>query len=218
MRSNRELPPNIELALIQATEEHVRKAFYEKARVTNFDLGYISVPFVNQLIDLELQGFAGDIIAHHYRKAETEMDKVIQIPLSGNPLATTVAERLNTPLVPGRKGKAIPGSWGHSVVVEEKIPSFTTGEMSTFVFNGLKEGDKVILIDDVIANGYTSGLIAKSLKEKGIEVVGIAVYFAKLFQPGVNRVREETGIDPFFVVGIENITQEGEIVLSPPHF
>lgn len=214
----REFPPSIELARIQATEEYIRKAFCEKAMVTNYDLGYISVPFVNQLIDLELQGFAGDLIVHHYRNKGTKVDKVIQIPLSGNPLATTVAERLNTPLVPGRKGKVIPSSWGNPVVIEEAIPSFTTGEMSTFVFNGLEANDKVILVDDVIANGYTSGLIANSLQEKGIEVVGLAVYFAKLFQPGVKKVREETGIDPFFVVGIDNITREGGIVLSPPHF
>ena len=218
MSIGRELPPSIELARIRATEEYIRKAFHEKAEVINYDLGYISVPFVNQLIDLELQGFAGDLIVHHYRNKETKVDKVIQIPLSGNPLATTVAERLNTPLIPGRKGKVIPNSWGNPIVIEEAIPSFTTGEMSTFVFNGLEVGDKVILIDDVIANGYTSGLIVKSLREKGIEVVGLAVYFAKLFQPGVNKVREETGIDPFFVVGIDEITQESGIVLSPPHF
>jgi len=51
------------------------------------------------------------IVAYHVNAEKVKVNKVVQIPYSGNPLATSVAERLRVPLVPGRKGKAIPGSW-----------------------------------------------------------------------------------------------------------
>jgi len=121
-------------------------------------------------------------------------------------------------LVPGRKGEEIPGAWNHPIIIEEKVISFTTEETSSFVFNGLEKGDNIYLVDDVVAHGYTACLIIEEFRKRGINVAGMAIYFAKLFQPGIERIKEEIGISPFFVVGIESITPEGKITLSPPQF
>lgn len=218
MQNSFELPPDIELATIRAKEQHLRTAFLQTARLTNYDKGYVSVPFVNQLIDLNLQGFAADLIAYHAKKETIKVDKIVQIPYSGNPLATSVAERLRVPLVPGRKGKAIPGAWNHPVIIEESVVSFTTGETSSFIFNGLEKGDNVYLVDDVVAMGDTACLLIEKFKEREINVTGLAIYFAKLFQPGIARIRKDIGIQPFFAIGIERASPEGTITLSPPHF
>lgn len=218
MRNSPELPPEIELATIRAKEDYLRNSFLKIAEVKNYDKGYISVPFVNQLVDLTLQGFASDIICYHTKTTNIVVDKVVQIPYSGNPLAISVAEKLEAPLVPGRKGKAIPGAWNHPIIIEEEIRSFTTGESSSFVFNGLERGDRVLLVDDVVAYGDTGCLIIKEFKKRRIEVTGMVIYFAKLFQPGLKRIKEITGITPFFAVGIESITPEGKIKLSPSQF
>ena len=212
----RECAAEIESAEIRIKENCLRKEFLDKAKVKNIEKGYVSVPFVNQLIDLDIQGLASDLIAHKFR--DVAIDKVVMVPYSGNPLATTVAERLGVQLAVGRKGKSIPGSWSDPIVVTEEAKSFTTGEKSRFVFNGLDKGDRVLIIDDVIAYGDTSGLILKIFKNKGVNVVGLAVYFAKLFQPGVDRIIEEHGIDPFYVVGIEKLNEDGSISMTPPHF
>lgn len=203
-------------AEIRVKEDYLRRIFVANARVTNPEKGYISAPFVNQLVDLDLQGLASDLVAHKFSK--TPIDKVVMIPNSGNPLATTIAERLKKPLVPGRKGVGIPGAWNKPIVIEEETPSFTTGEKSSFIFNGVHEGDKVLLVDDVIAYSYTSGLIVNEFRRNGIEVSGLAVYFAKLFQPGVQRLRDEFNIDPFYVIGIEGMNEDCSVNLSPPHF
>jgi len=218
MRSSFELPPDIELATIRAKEEHLRNAFRRTAELKNYEKGYISVPFVNQLIDLGLQGFASDIVAYHVNAEGVKANKVVQIPYSGNSLSTSISERLGTLLVPGRKGNAIPGAWNYPVIIEEKVLSFTTGDTSSFVFNGLEERDNIYLVDDVVAHGYTACLIIEEFRKRGINVIGMAIYFAKLFQPGIKRIKEETGINPFFVVGIESITPERKITLSPPQF
>lgn len=212
----RECAAEIESAEIRIKENCLRNKFLEEAQVTNAEKGYVSVPFVNQLIDLELQSLASDLIAHRY--SGEHIDKVVMVPNSGNPLATTVAERLGVQLAVGRKGKAIPGSWNNPIVVTEEAESFTTGEKSQFVFNGLDVGDRALIVDDVIAYGDTSRLILEQFRNKGVNVVGLSVYFAKLFQPGVERIIEECRIDPFYAIGIKELNEDGSIVLGPPHF
>jgi adenine/guanine phosphoribosyltransferase-like PRPP-binding protein len=221
MKFSTELPPDIELATIRAKERYLINCFKEVATVENYKKGYISVPFVNQLIDLRLQSYAADLIAYNIKTNEIPVDKVVQIPYSGNSLATSVAWNFETediPLVLGRKGRKTPGAWNQQFIIKEEVESFTTGETSTFVFNEIDPGDRVYLVDDVIANGDTASLIINKFRERGVEVTGMAIYFAKLFQPGLQRVYEETGIKPFYAVGIENITEEGEIFFSKPQF
>ena len=211
-----EFVAELTLAGLRVKEAHLRRVFQAEARATNLQRGYISAPFVNQLVDLDFQGLASDLIAHRF--SGLEIDKVVMIPNSGNPLATTVAERLKVPLVPGRKGAAIPGAWNTSIMIQEEAASFTTGEMSSFIFNGLCKGDRVLLVDDVIALAYTSGLVITKFRERGITIVGLAVYFAKLFQPGVETLRKDFGIDPFYAVGVESMNENGTVNLSPTHF
>lgn len=214
------MPPGIDghrlpdvLAHIRAQEFAVRDRFMRDATVTNLKKGYVSVPSVNQLIDTRFQEFAAEMIAYHFNG--TRIDKVVGIPYSGIPLATAVAGRLGRPLAPGRKGIVVPGAWKTPILVNEDVPSFTTGETSKFVFNGLVPGDKVLLIDDVIAFGDTTSLIVKELRKQDIEVE-LAVYFAKLFQPGVTRLKDEN-IEPFYAIGIREISKSG-IKLAPPHY
>lgn len=218
MRNSFELLEDVELATIRAKEDCLRRIFIASATLTNYEKGYISAPFVNQLIDLDLQGFAADIIARHVREENLDVNKVVQIPYSGISLATAVAERLKTLLVPGRKGKVIPGAWNHSIIIEESVRSFTTGETSSFSFNGLEKGDNIYLVDDVVAHGDTACLIIDELRKQQINVKGMAIYFAKLFQPGIKHIEEKTGIKPFYAVGIESVTKDGKITLSPPQF
>jgi adenine/guanine phosphoribosyltransferase-like PRPP-binding protein len=199
-------------------ESQLRKRFLNEAKVTNFEKGYISVPSVNQRIDLEMQGWAADLIVDHFRKLGIEFDAVVGIPNSGIPLGTSVAERLGVPLAPGRKGKDFPGAWKMPVIVEENVPSFTTGVTSSFVFNGIQSGETVLAVEDVIATGETMENIARAFQAKGITVYN-AAYFAKVFQGGVARLRE-IGIEPFYAIGIEKITgQEGDysLELSSPY-
>lgn len=217
MEKNFETLPHQEALSISEKELLLRNYFLQEAKVLNYEKGYISVPFVNQLVDPKLQNSAADLIARHILLDETPVDKVVQIPYSGNSLAYSVAERLDCPLVLGRKGKKSPGAWKNQFVINETTESFTTGQKSTFLFNELYPGDRVYLIDDVVANGDTGSLIIKEFQKRGIEVNGMSIYFAKLFQPGIERIHEETGVNPFYAVGVEDISPDG-IELAPPHF
>ena len=200
-------------------EEELRRRFLAEAKVIDAEKGYISVPSVNQRIDLEMQGWVADLIANHIKQHGLTFDVAIGIPNSGIPLATSVAERLKIPLAPGRKGNNVPSSWHRTTVIEGGAESFTTGVASTFVFNGVEADDRVLAVEDVIAKGNTMNLIGESLQRNGNSVF-VASYFAKLFQGGVERLRN-LGINSFYTIGIEELYQEGEIWkprLTPSYF
>jgi len=211
----RDIEHSEQLEGIRARESALRDRFIKEAKVTNFEKGYVSVKWVNQLVDLGYQGFAADLIAYRFRGYE--FDKVVGIPNSGIPLATSVAERLGLPLAPGRKGKDIPGAWETPVIVKEKVKSFTTDDISEFVFNGLEKGDRVLLVDDVIAHSTTASLIIDVLRQEDIEIE-MAVYFTKLFQHGVDKLRSNQNIDPFYVIGVSEMQSDKSVLLSPPRF
>jgi adenine/guanine phosphoribosyltransferase-like PRPP-binding protein len=197
------------------------EAFQREAQVIKDPRdGYISVPFVNQLIDPVLQGYAADIIKYHAETQGIDFNKVVQIPTSGNSLASIVSDRTRKPLVLGRKADTTPGSWVDPIKVDQKIISFTTKSDSVFLFNGLDltDGESVYFIDDVVAYGKTTIPIIREFQKAGIRVAGIATYFAKLFQGGIERIKEETSVETFAVIEIEEVTVDRRVIFAPPKF
>ncbi|HLL61258.1 MAG TPA: phosphoribosyltransferase family protein [Candidatus Nitrosocosmicus sp.] len=182
--------------------------FYESARVIDQQKGYIDLPWINQVIDPLYLGYAADIIAEKFK--DCHIDKVVGIPTMGTILAVSVAERLNKPLAPGRKGPE-PKAWKQIIKTDKPINSFSTGEPSYLTFNGISASETILLIDDFIAQGETlEPIIKKLIKHKC--TVCVAVYCAKLFQPGFLKITQ-LGIEPFFVYGIREITPEGQLIL-----
>src|SRR3990170_5418690 len=49
-------------------EAELRRRFEEEAVVVDAEKGYISVPSVNQRVDLEMQGWAADLIVNQFRQ------------------------------------------------------------------------------------------------------------------------------------------------------
>jgi xanthine phosphoribosyltransferase len=52
-------------------------------------------------------------------------------------------------------------------------------------------GDKVLLIDDFLANGKALEGLAAIVKDSGAELVGAGIVIEKGFQPGGDRLRAE---------------------------
>lgn len=216
------ITPEIREHLNLAFKEQVlRNLFLEKATVANLEKGYIDAPWVNQLVIPKYQRFAAEMIAHHFK--HQKIDKIVGIPTVGVPLSAIVSDQMDLPLALGRKGLKYPGSWKDLIIVKEEVPSFTTGKRSEYVFNSLmrsediRRGDRILFVDDVIAHGYTSEVMIRNFRKHGIET-HVAVYFAKLFQPGVEKLRHELKVDPFYAIGIEEISEENIVRLSPPRF
>lgn len=199
------LPPELE-----ADRQRLLRRFRRQAHVSDPVRGYIQAPWVNLDIDAAHQRHAARLIAHRF--AGQGVSRVVGIPTLGVPLATTVAEELARPLVPGRKDDAVPGAWARVVEIEE-VASFTTGRVARFTFNAtfLQPGEHLLLVDDFCAHGSTGRTIARGFLQAGYHV-SFAAYCAKLFQGGLASIAE-LGIETFYAVGIAAI-RDGQLILE----
>ena len=90
----------------------------------------------------------------------------------GIPLAVPLSLKLRIPYTVIRKR-----SYG---IDGEIRVSYKTGYSEREVFiNGLKKGDSVVIVDDMLSTGGTLTAIANALKEKGITVEDVLVVFNK---------------------------------------
>ncbi len=195
--------------------DFLAKEFLKEARVLDAVKGYISVPGFNLRMKPAVLKAAGQAIAKEFKKDRVEV--IHGIPHSGNYLATAVALELggDIRLHSSRKDQNIPTSWKD--VYRQEVRSFTTSTAGVDVFSGInlsfvKTGDRVLVLDDVCARGETGYKIIKGLQSRGVIVVGFAVLFDKVFQGGLEQVKE-LGVKVFSCVRVKAITKMGQIQL-----
>lgn len=197
----------LEIALVQ----RVRQAFLDEAVVNDVERGFIFAPSTNQLRDPELQQCVARIIAAEF--GGVKIDKIFGIPISGIPLATATAALIpGVKEIPTRKGVNTPGSW--EKVFTAEVESFTTEVTSSIKYSYVEPKDRILVVDDVCAYGNTAVEVIRSLlNDAQAEVVGLAVWWDKIFQGGLKRVEEEFRMETFSVVRVKEIRNNGEIIL-----
>ena len=74
-----------------------------------------------------------------------------------------------------------------------QVESFTHGRVYDIIVSKefLGKGDKVLLIDDFLANGKALEGLAKLVEDSGAELVGAGVVIEKGFQPGGDNLRKQ---------------------------
>jgi len=132
-----------------------------------------------------------DIFVHRYM--DMDLDMVAGVDARGFILGAVVAYELNLGFVPVRKKGKLP----FLTVAEEYELEYgsATVEMHT---DACKKGDRVLLIDDLVATGGTMVAAAKLLDRLGATVVEAAA-IVDLPELGGSKIVREQGI-PLFTV------------------
>lgn len=133
------------------------------------------------LADAEAFGAVVDDLAAPYRDAGVSL--VAGIEARGFILATPVAGRLAAGFIPIRK----PGKLPYETRRAEYDLEYGTDALELHA-DAVQPGDRVLLVDDVIATGGTAEAAVTLLSELGADVVAVAVYVELGFLNGRSRL------------------------------
>lgn len=142
--------------------------------------------FLNHQMDVELFAEIGKEFKRRF--AGCEINKILTIEASGIGIACVVAQYFHCPVIFAKKTqtKNIAGE-----VYTSKVESFTHGRVYDIIVakEFLGPGDKVLLIDDFLANGAALEGLAQLVKDAGAELVVAGIVIENAFQPGGDRLR-----------------------------
>ncbi len=143
--------------------------------------------FINHQVDLTLMQEIGKVFASIYK--DKGITRVFTIESSGIAPAAFTALELGVPMVILKKqtSKILVGD-----VYQTNITSFTKGTNYELTLSAkyISAGDKILVIDDFLANGEAASGAAKLVEMGGGSVVGIGILIEKSFQKGRKRLQD----------------------------
>ncbi|WP_207928739.1 adenine phosphoribosyltransferase [Actinomadura sp. 6K520] len=128
--------------------------------------------------------FAGvvDAIVNHHGRGT--IDKIVGIEARGFILAAPVAYHFGAGFVPVRKKGKLP-----SRTDEETYDLEYGTETIEIHLDALEPGDRVLIVDDVLATGGTARAAADLVRRSGAEVAGLSVLLELSFLQGRDKLR-----------------------------
>ncbi|HIS32827.1 MAG TPA: xanthine phosphoribosyltransferase [Candidatus Limivivens intestinipullorum] len=170
--------------------------------------------FLNHQMDIKLFEEIGKEFKRRF--AGEEINKILTIEASGIGIACVVAQSFDVPGVFAKKTKTknIAGD-----VYTSKVESYTHGRVYDIIVSKefLGKGDRVLLIDDFLANGKALEGLADLVKMSGAELVGAGVVIEKGFQVGGDVIRSK-GIHLESLAIVDSMDEKtGTIVFRDEH-
>lgn len=165
--------------------------------------------FLNHQMDIHLFEEIGKEFRRRFEG--TPINKILTIEASGIGIACLTAQAFGVPVVFAKKNqtKNIAGD-----VYTTKVESFTHGRVYDIIVakEFLGKGDKVLLIDDFLANGMALEGLVELVQMSGAELAGAGIVIEKGFQQGGDLLRSQ-GIRIESLAVIESMDEKsGEIV------
>lgn len=142
--------------------------------------------FLNHQMDIRL---FDEISAEFKRRfADAGINKILTIEASGIGIACIAARHFDVPVVFAKKSKSI-NIEGEVYVAE--VESFTHKCKNNVIVSKkfLNPEDRVLIIDDFLANGCALQGLISIVNESGATVEGIGIAIEKGFQPGGRIIR-----------------------------
>ena len=124
-----------------------------------------------------------DLIVVHFGRGN--VDKVVGIEARGFILASPVAYHFGAGFVPVRKKDKLP--W--ETITEEYELEYGTAALEIHK-DAIRPGERVLVVDDVLATGGTARATASLVERVGGKVVGIACLIELTFLGGRERLRD----------------------------
>ena len=167
--------------------------------------------FLNHQMDVELY----QELAQQWYAAfgADRVNKILTIEASGIGLACIAGQAFGCPVLFAKKTKTknIDGS-----VYSTRVESFTHGNIYEVIVakEYLLPTDRVLLIDDFLANGAALDGLCDLVRQAGATLVGAGIAVEKCFQPGGERLRSQ-GLRIESLAKIASMDDNGGITFAP---
>ena len=144
--------------------------------------------FLNHQMDIRLFDQIGEEFKKRFEG--TEINKILTIEASGIGIACVVARHFAVPVVFAKKSKSI-NIEGDVYVAE--VESFTHKCKNQVIVSKkfINPEDKILIIDDFLANGCALLGLTDLVESAGATVEGIGIAIEKGFQQGGKIIREK---------------------------
>ena len=142
--------------------------------------------FLNHQMDVEIIDQIGKTFYERFK--DKNITRIVTIEASGIAIGFATAQYFKKPFVFAKKSKSI--NIDSDVYVAE-VESFTHKCTNKVVVSKkfIKEQDRVLIIDDFLANGCALQGLIKIVEQAGAEVVGIGIAIEKGFLDGGAIIR-----------------------------
>ncbi|MBR5498214.1 MAG: xanthine phosphoribosyltransferase [Clostridia bacterium] len=157
--------------------------------------------FLNHQIDISLLKDMGKDFYTLFK--DKNISKILTIEASGIAIACYTAEHFNVPVVFAKKGTH--KNVGNDVYTAE-VFSYTKGTSYEVAVSKLylHPEDRVLIIDDFLANGQAVLGLQKIIEDAGATLCGAGIAITKAFQQG-EKLLIDAGIDVKSLAAIESM-------------
>jgi adenine phosphoribosyltransferase len=132
-----------------------------------------------------------------------QIDKIVTMEAMGIPLATIVSLNMNIPFTIIRKRK-------YDFPDEVSVEQATGYSNSKLYINGLKKGDKIVIVDDVLSTGGTLRAVLTALKKMGVVIKGVFIAVNK--GNVAKEIMDESNVSIITLVNIDII--DGRVAIK----
>ena len=142
--------------------------------------------FLNHQMDVDVIDQIGKTFYERFK--DKNITRIVTIEASGIAIGFATAQYFKLPFVFAKKSKSI--NIDSDVYVAE-VESFTHKCINKVVVSKkfIKPKDRVLIIDDFLANGCALQGLIKIVEQAGAEVAGIGIAIEKGFQNGGEKIR-----------------------------
>ena len=160
--------------------------------------------FLNHQVDPKLMYEMGKAFKDYFENCG--ITKVVTIESSGIAPAVMTAIQMNIPMIilKKQKSKILSGE-----VYQKTVHSFTKNVDYELTLSKkyICKDDKVLIIDDFLANGEAALGAARLVEEAGAKVSGIGIVIEKSFQPGRSKL-EEKGYEVYSLARVKKLGKD----------
>lgn len=142
--------------------------------------------FLNHCMDVEFLSKLGEEFYRLYK--DSGVTKILTIEASGIGIACLTAQYFKVPMVFAKKTKTVNI---FSDVYTSRVESFTHKRVYDIIVSKeyLRPEDRILIIDDFLAQGSALQGLISLVKDAGAEVIGAGIVIEKAFQPGGDLIR-----------------------------